>query len=211
MTTQARSNSQETEKKGFPTRFSLRTRIIVLAVLVFLVLVVTSIPGDQATLILRQRNVDVAQTAYNTAFSVVGPTMESVKAYIDGTGVDLSENRLYTGLTTALTTFNRNNSKIASKFQGVLTFYNNIHALLDGDNPVPELDTQDFRALVADMDTKFGVGLTSLNTLNSAIDEYNAYHTWISASIAGALYGLPGGYPDPLPADSPLIVAQLGA
>lgn len=209
MSTFTRSKGQEAEKKGFLGQLSLRTKVIVVAVIVFLVLLVLSIPGDRSVLITRQETVTVAQTAYDTAFPVVGPIMESVKTFIDEAGIDLSDNRLYTGLTSALSTFNRNNSKPASKFQGVMTFYNNVHSLLEGEAAVPELDTDEFQTLVADMDTKLSVALVALNALNTAIDDYNGYHRWISANIAGALYGLPGGYSDPLPDNSSLIVVQL--
>jgi hypothetical protein len=116
----------------------------------------------------------------------------------------LSDNRLYTRLSSALTTFNRANATGASRFQGVVTFSTNVHSLLDGDNAVPELDTEEFRTLVADMDTTLSVAFLALMELNDAVDEYNGYHNWMSASLAGAIFGLPPGYPDPVPANSRL-------
>jgi hypothetical protein len=204
MTTYAKSTGQEAEKKGFLSRLSLRNKIIGVAVLVFLVLVVISIPSDQSQLLARQERVDAAQVAYDLALPAVTPMMESVIAFVDNTGVDLSENRSDTALSTALTTYNRANATLASRFQGVVTFSTNVHSLLDGNNAVPELDTDEFRTLVADMDTTLSVAFLALMEMNDAIDEYNGYHNWISARVAGALFGLPQGYTDPVPANSRL-------
>ncbi len=203
---------QEAEKKGLLNRLnhlSLRNKIIGVAVLVVLVLLVISIPGDQSQLLARQERVEAAQIAYDLALPAVDPIMVSVTAAIDGTGADLSANRQYTGLSNASTTFNRTTSTAASRFQGIITYSKNIHALLDGDSAVPELDTVDFRTLVADMDTTLSVALLALMELNTAIDEYNGYHNWISASIAGTLFGLPQSYTDPVPANSRLSSASL--
>lgn len=208
MTTSVKSTGQEAGKKGslkdFLNRLSLRNKIIGVAVLVFLVLLVISIPGDQNQLLARQERVETAQVAHDLAFPAVGPVMESVKASLDEAETDLSENRLYTGLTNAMSTFSRTNATVASRFQGIITFSRNVHDLLEGSNAVPALDTDEFRVLVADMDTTMGVALLALMELNVATDEYNGYHSWISASVAGALSGLPQGYPDPVPANSRL-------
>jgi len=204
MTANAKPTGQEAEKKGFLSRLSLRNKIIGVAVLVFLVLLVISIPGDRNELLARQVKVDAAQVAYELVFPAVGPIMESVIASIDDAEIDLSDNQLYTGLTGALTRFNRANAVEASQFQGVVTFSANVHSLLDGDDAVPELDTDEFRTLVADMDTTLSVAFLALMELNTAIDEYNGYHNWISASLAGVIFGLPQGYPDPVPANSRL-------
>jgi hypothetical protein len=204
MTTNAKTTGQEAEKKGFLNRLnrlSRRNKIIGGAVLVFLVLLVVSIPGDQSQLLARQERVDAAQVAYDLAFPAVGPIMESVSAFLDNTGVDLSGNRLYTGLASTLTTFNRANAAIASQFQAVVTFHRNVHSLLDD---VPELESPGFRTIVTEMDTTLGVAWLALMELNTAIDEYNGYHSWISAGLAGALFGLPQGYTDPIPPRSNL-------
>jgi len=204
MTASAKPTGQEAEKKGFLNRLSLRNKIIGVAVLVFLVLLVISIPGDRSVLLARQERVDAAQIAYDLAVPAVGPIMESVIAFITDTGVDLSDNQKYTGLSTTLSTFNRNNAAVASRFQGVVTFSENVHSLLDGDDAVPELDTVEFRTLVSDMDITLSVAWLALVELNVAIDEYNGYHNWISASLAGVIFGLPQGYTDPIPANSRL-------
>jgi hypothetical protein len=203
MTANAKPTGQETEKKGLLNRLnrlSLRNKIIGVAVLVFLVLLVISIPSDQSQLLARQERVEAAQVAYDLAFPAVGPTIDSVKAFLDEAETDLSENRLYTGLTNAMSTFNRTNATAASRFQGIVTFSRNIHDLLEGSDAV----LRGLRLLVADMDMTMGVALLALMELNVATDEYNGYHNWISASVAGALFGLPQGYPDPVPANSRL-------
>jgi hypothetical protein len=207
MTTNAKPTGQEAEKKGFLNRLnrlSLRNKIIGVALLVFLVLLVISIPGDRNELLARQVKVDAAQVAYELALPAVSPIMESVIAFIDDKGIDLSANRLYTGLAGTLTTFDRDNATIVSRFQGVVTFSGNIHSLLAGDKAVPELDTDEFRTLVAEMDTTLSVAWSAMMALNVAIDEYNGFHNWVSASVAGALFGLPQSYTDPVPANSRL-------
>jgi hypothetical protein len=207
MTTNAKPIGQEAEKKGFLNRLnrlSLRNKIIGVALLVFLVLLVISIPGDRNELLARQVKVDAAQVAYELALPAVSPIMESVIAFIDDKGIDLSANRLYTGLAGTLTTFDRDNATIVSRFQGVVTFSGNIHSLLAGDKAVPELDTDEFRTLVAEMDTTLSVAWSAMMALNVAIDEYNGFHNWVSASVAGALFGLPQSYTDPVPANSRL-------
>lgn len=204
MNAHASLTSQKAEKKGFLNRLSRRNKIIGVAVLVFLVLLVISIPGDRNELIARQARVEAAQIGYDLAFPAIEPSLSSVLAFIDGAGVDLSANRSYTRLSGALATFNRANSAIASRFPGVVTFSDNVHSLLDGDNAVPELDTDEFRTVVADMDTALSVAWIALMELNDSIDGYNGYHGWISATVAGALSGLPQGYTDPLPATSRL-------
>lgn len=207
MVASANQIGQEAEKKGLLSRLnhlSLRTKIIGVAVIVFLVLLVISIPNDQSQLLARQERVDAAQVAYDLVLPAVGPSMEGVKAAIDGAGLDLSGNRLYTGLSGAWTMYNRPNASVASRFQGVVTYSENVHSLLDGEKAVAELDTVEFRALVADMDTTLSVAWLALMELNTSVDEYNGYHNWVSASVAGALSGLPQGYTDPVPASSRL-------
>lgn len=209
MTAYAKPTGEETEKKSLLNRLSLRTKIIGVVLLVFLVLLVVSIPGDQTQLVALQEKVEVAQAAYDLAFPAVEPMMASVLAFIDDTGTDLSGNRLYTGLSSAISTYNRANSAVASRFQGVVTFSSNVHSMLDGTNAVLELDTPEFRTLVADMDTTLSVAFLALMESNDAIDAYNGYHSWISASIASSLYNLPSGYTDPVPSNSRLTRASL--
>lgn len=209
MTAYGKPTGQEAEKKGFLNRLSLRTKIIGVVVLVFLVLLVISIPNDRSELLARQERVDAAQLAHDLALPAIAPMMERVIAFIDDVGADLSENRSYTGLSGALTAFNRADAAVASRFQAVVTFSRNVHSLLDGENAIPELDTDEFRTLVAEMDTTLSVAWVALMELNVSIDEYNGYHKWISATVAGALFGLPQGYPDPVTANSQLLRASL--
>lgn len=207
MSAYTKATDQETEKKGLLNRLnhlSLRNKIIGIVLVIVLLLIIVSIPSDRNQLIVRQERVDAAQIAYDLAIPAVGQTMVGVSAFIDETGLDLSDNRAYTGLASAVTVFNRVNSTLASRFQGVVTFSTNIHSLLDGNNAVPELDTTEFRTVVTDMDTSLSVGLLALMELNDATDEYNGYHTWISATLAGALFGLPQSYADPVPSSSRL-------
>ena len=209
MTANAKTPGQEPEKKGFLNRLnrlSLRKKIIGVLVLIFLVLLIYSIPGDRNELRARQERVEITQVAYDLAFPAVAPMMESVIAFIDDSGADLSDNRLYTGLSSALTTFNRANATAASRFQGVVTFSGNVHSLLDSTNAnaVAELDTVEFRALVTEMDTTLSVAFIALMEMNVAIDDYNGYHSWISAKVASRLFGLPEGYDDPVPPRSRL-------
>jgi hypothetical protein len=195
---------QEAEKTNFLNRLSLRNKLIGAALLVFVVLLVISIPGDRDQLLARQERIEVAQVAYDLALPAVEPVMQGVITFIDETGVDVTGNRLYSGLSSALTTLNRANATVASRFQGVVTFSRNAHDLLEGSNAVPELDTDEFRLLIADMDTTMGVGLLALMELNDTIDEYNGYQNWISAKIASAIFSLPQGYTDPVPSNSRL-------
>jgi hypothetical protein len=212
MTTNAKTTHQEAEKKGFLdylNRLSLRNKVIGAAVLVFLVLLIVSIPGNRNELLARQQRVETAQTARELSLSAVGPVMESVKAFLDGTGIDLTDNRSYTRLERNLTTFNNAGSTVSSQFQAVISFSTSIHSLLDGSNAVAELDTVEFRKLVTDMDVTFSVDLLALIEMNVSIDEYNGYHSWISASVAGALFNLPQGYDDPLSSRSRLSSTSL--
>lgn len=209
MATHVKSTGQEAEKKGFLNHLSRRTKIVGIAVLVFLVLLIVSIPGDQNALTVRQQRVEAAQTAFDLALPAVEPAMVSVAAYIGNTEEDLSENRLYTGLTGAQTTFNRDNATVASRFGSVVTFHTNVHSLLEGDNAVAELSTDEFQTLVAQMDTTLSVAWVSLMELNNATDEYNGYQSWISAKVASAVFGLPQGYPDPIPSNSRLTRSDL--
>ncbi|MBI5671012.1 MAG: hypothetical protein HZC41_23710 [Chloroflexi bacterium] len=204
MTASAKPTGQEVVKKGFLSRLSRRNKIIGVAVLVFLMLLVVSIPGDRNELIAREARVEAAQIAYELAFPAIEPSLSSVMTFLDSVDVDLSANRSYTRLAGALTTFNRANSSLASRFPGVVTFSSNVHSLLDGENAVPELDTDEFRTVVADMDTALSVAWIALMELNDSIDSYNGYHGWISATVAGALFSLPQGYVDPLPANTRL-------
>ncbi len=207
MTANAKTTGQEPERKGFLNRLnrlSLRNKIIGVALLAFLVLLVVSIPGDRTELLDRQERVEAAQVAYDLAIPAVGPIMENVNAFINNTGVDLSDNRSYTRLSSTLTTFNRTNTSVASRFQAVVTFSDNIHSLLDGDNAIPDLDTVEFRTLVSNMDATLSVAWLALMEMNTAIDEYNGYHNWISAKLTSALFDLPQGYTDPVPPRSNL-------
>src|SRR5215211_5968995 len=104
MTAYSKTTGQETGKKGFLNRLrqmSRRNQIIGVALLVLLVLLVISIPGDQSQLRARQQEVESAQVAYDLAFPPVEPMLASVLAGIDDTGLDLAGNRSYTGLSTA--------------------------------------------------------------------------------------------------------------
>ncbi|MCZ7546748.1 MAG: hypothetical protein M5R40_25945 [Anaerolineae bacterium] len=196
-------------KKASLNRLSLRSKIIGVALLVLVVLLIISIPNDQSQLVARQERVEAAQIAFDLTLPAIAPMMERVIASIDDAGVDLSANRLYTGLSSALTTFNRADATVASRFQGLVTFSRNVHSLLDGNNAVPELDTDEFRTLVAEMDTTLSVAWIALMELNVSTDEYNGYQNWISAKVARALFGLPQGYPDPVPTNSPLLRTSL--
>ena len=209
MTANAETTGQEAEKKSFLNRVSLRNKVIDAAVLVVLALLLISIPGDRNELLARQERVEAAQIAQELALPAVAPIMESVKAFLDDTGVDLSENRSYAGLTSTLTTFDRENSAVASRFQAVVTFSGNIHSLLDGANAIGELDTVEFRTLVAEMDTTLSIAYLALWEMNVAVDEYNGYYNWISAKVAGGLSGLPQGYADPIPPRSRLTSTTL--
>lgn len=204
MVANVKPTGQEAEKKGFLMRLSRRNKIIGGVILVLLVLIVISIPNDQSQLLARQANVEAAQVAYDLAYPAVNPIMESVLALIDETDEDLSSNRTYTGLATALTSFNRPNATAVSRFQNIVTFSTNVHSLLDGNSAVPALDTEEMRALVADMDTTLSVAFLAFMELNDSIDDYNGYHGWISASLASSIFGLPQGYADPIPANSRL-------
>lgn len=204
MTTNAKITGQEAEKKGFLDRLnqlSLRNKIIGIVVLVFLVLLVISIPGDRNELIVRQERVEAAQVAYDLVFPAVGPIMENVTTFLDDAELDLSANRAYTRLATSMTTFNRTNTSTASQFQAVVTFHENVHSLQE---EVPELETPEFEVVVTEMDTTLGVAWLALMEMNTAIDEYNGYHSWISAGLAGALFNLPQGYTDPISLNSRL-------
>lgn len=204
MSTQVKSMGQEVEKKSLWNRISLRNKIIGAALVVLLVLIVVSIPGDRSQLQARAERVDAAQVAYDLALPAVAPMMESVVAFINEAGLDLSANRSFSGLAANMTTFTRANSSPSNQFQGVVMFSRNIHSLVDGTNAVPELATDEFRALVANMDTTVSVAFLALMELNDAVDAYNGYHGWISARLAGAIYGLPDGYTDPVPSSSRL-------
>jgi hypothetical protein len=212
MTAIAKTTDQEAEKTGFLdrlNRLSLRNKVIGVAVLVFLVLVIVSIPGDRNELLARQERIEAAQVARELSISAVGPITESVKAFLDGTEIDLSENRSYTGLERNLTSFDNANSTVANRFQAVVSFSKSVHSLLEGSNAVAELDTVEFRKLVAEMDVTLSVDLLALIEMNVSIDEYNGYHSWISASLAGALFNLPQGYDDPIPSRSRLSSTSL--
>lgn len=204
MTVDSKTTGQETKEKGFLSRLnnlSLRTKIIGIAVLVLLVLLVISIPGDRNEMVVRQERVEAAQVAYDLVLPAVGPVMENVRAFLDDAEVDLSANRSYTGLSNPLTTFNRANTATATQFQAVVTFHRNVHALK---NDVPELESPEFTAVVAEMDTTLGVAWLALMEMNTAIDAYNGYLSWISARLASALFDLPQGYTDPVPPNSNL-------
>jgi hypothetical protein len=205
MSANAKSTSdQRTGIKGFLKRLSLRNKVIVAVVIVFLLFIIYSIPGDRAELRFRQEGVETAQTAYDLATPAVAPVMERVIAYLNDTGVDMSDNRSFTRLSSVMTTFNRTNASPATQFQAVVTFSQNVHLLLDGPDAVAELDTAEFRTLVAEMDTTLSVAFVALMEMNSKIDAYNSYHRRISAKVTSALFDLPTGYTDPVPSTSRL-------
>jgi hypothetical protein len=204
MTAYENPTAKEAESNSFLNRLnrlSRRNKIIGIALLVFLVLLVVSIPGDHSQLLARQERVEAAQVAYDLAFPAVGPVIEHVNGFLLDAGVDLSANRSYTALSSTLNSINRANAATASQFQAVVTFHRNVHSLLDD---VPELESTGFATVVSEMDTTLGVAWLALMEMNTAIDEYNGYHSWISASVAGALFDLPQGYDDPIPSRSNL-------
>jgi hypothetical protein len=205
MATNAKSTSdQKTGIKGFLKRLSLRNKVIVAVVIVFLLFIIYSIPGDRTELRARQERVETARIAYDLATPAVAPVIERVMVYLDDSGIDMSDNRLFTRLSSAMTTLNRANASPATQFQAVITFSKNVHLLLDGPDAVAELDTVEFRTLVAEMDTTLSVAFIALMELNSKIDEYNSYHSRISAKVTTALVDLPTGYTDPVPSRSRL-------
>ena len=205
MAANAKSTSdQKTGIYGFLKRLSLRNKVIVAVVIVFLLFIIYSIPGDRTELRARQEGVETAQTAYDLATPAVAPVMERVIAYLNDTGVDMSENRSFTRLSSVMTTFNRTNASPATQFQAVVTFSQNVHLLLDGPDAVAELDTVEFRTVVAEMDTTLSVALLAALEMNASIDAYNGYQNWISAKLAAALFNLPQGYADPLPVSTRL-------
>ena len=210
MAANAQSTSdQKTGIKGFLKRLSLRNKVIVAVVIVFLLFIIFSIPGDRTELRVRQEGVETAQIAYDLATPAVAPVMERVVAYLNDTGVDMSDNRSFTQLSSGMTTFNRANASPAVQFQAVVAFSRNVHSLLDGSNAVAELDTGEFRTLVAEMDTTLSVAFVALMEMNSKIDAYNSYYTRISAKVTSALFDLPKGYTDPVPSTSQLTSESL--
>jgi hypothetical protein len=210
MTTNAESTSdRETGIKGFLKRLSLRSKVIVAVVIVILLFVIYSVPGDRTKLLALEEGVETAQIAYDLATPAVAPVMEKVIAYLNDTGVDMSDNRSFTQLSSGVTTFNRANASPATRFQAVVTFSRNVNSLLDGPNAVAELDTIEFRALVAEMDTTLSVAFVALMELNSNIDEYNGYYKRITAKLTAVLFDLPRGYTDPVPSVSRLTSESL--
>lgn len=185
-------------------KLSLSTKVIAVIGVIFLVLLVISIPGDRNELNTRQERVEAAQTAYDAALPTIPTVMENIVTFLDSSDVDLSGNQSYTRLSSAVTAFNRANSATSSRFQGVIRFSDNAHALLDGTNAVEELDTEEFRTLLSDMDITLNNAWLALMELNTSIDEYNGYNNWMSAKITSMLFGLPQNYPDPIPANSSL-------
>ena len=76
MTANAKTIGQEAEKQSFLnrlTRLSLRNKVIGIAILVFLVLLIVSIPGDRNELLARQERVEASQVARELSLSAVGP------------------------------------------------------------------------------------------------------------------------------------------
>jgi hypothetical protein len=210
MTANAESTSdQKTGIRGFLKRLSLRNKVIIAVVIVFLLFIIYSIPGDRTELRARQEGVETAQIAYDLATPPVAPVMDKVMAYLNDTGVDMSDNRSFTQLSSAVTTFKRANVLPATQFQAVVTFSRNVHLLLVGPNAVAALDTVEFRTLVAEMDTTLSVAFVALMEMNSKIDAYNGYHRRISAKVTTALFDLPKGYTDPVPSTSRLTSESL--
>ncbi len=185
-------------------RFSLSTKIIAVLVLAFLVLLVISIPGDRNELRTRQERVESAQTAYDAALPTIPTVMENIVTFLDSSDTDISSNQSYTRISSAVTAFNRTNSATSSRFQAVIRFRDNAHALVDGTNAVEELDTEEFRTLLSDMDITLNNAWLAFMELNTSIDEYNGYNNWISAKITSMLFDLPQNYVDPIPANSSL-------
>lgn len=207
MVTNEQMSEQESVIKKVLQRInqlSLSTKVIAIVVVVFLVLLVVSIPGDRNELLARQSRVEAAQTAFDEALPTISPVIENVVTFLDESEVDLSGNQAYSRLTSAVTTFNRATSTTASRFQGLVRFSENVHALIDGNNAVEELDTEEFRILLSEMDTTLGTAWLALMELNTSVDEYNGYNNWISAKITSMLFGLPQSYPDPIPAKNSL-------
>ena len=212
MVANVKATGQEAERKSFLDRLnslSLRNKVIGIAVLVLVALLVISIPGDHNELLVRQERVEVAQIAYELSLPAVNPIMELVKGSLDSSGAVPSDDSRYTSLPRALTTFGNANASLDSRIRAFVLFSNNIHQLLDGTNNVAELDTVEFRTLVAEMDATLGVALLAVLEMNTAIDDYNGYSNWISAKIAVALFNLPQSYADPLPARSRLTSTSL--
>jgi hypothetical protein len=207
MVTNEQTSGQKPAIKKVLQRFnqlSLSTKVIAIVVLAFLVLQVVSIPGDRNELLARQARVEAAQTAFDEALPTITTVMENIVTFLDESEVDLSGNQSYTRITGAVTTFTRATSATSSRFQGVVRFSENAHALLDGTNAVEELDTDEYRLLLSDMDTTLSNAWLTLMELNTSIDEYNGYNNWISAKITSMLFGLPQNYPDPIPDNSSL-------
>jgi len=207
MTTHEQTNEQDSAMSKVLHRvnqFSLSTKIMAVLVLVFLVLLIISIPGDRNELLTRQERVESAQTAYDAALPTIPTVMENIVTFLDSSDVDISSNQSYTRLSSAVTAFNRANSATSSRFQAVIRFRDNAHALLDGTNAVEELDTEEFRTLLSDMDITLNNAWLALMELNTSIDEYNGYNNWVSAKITSMLFGLPQNYADPIPANSSL-------
>lgn len=196
--------SQRGAHRSFIGRLSRRNKIMGIALLVVLVLIVVSVPGDRNELIARQERVVAAQTALDLALPAVEPALRSVIDFVDETGIVPDDNRQYTALTGGLSTYLRSSATLASRSPGVVRFSQNAHSLLVGPNAIAELDTDEFKALVANMDTTVAVAWLALWELNDAVDAYNGYQSWISAKVAGITSGLPGGYTDPIPSKTSL-------
>lgn len=180
-------------------RLSRTWQIVILLVLAFIVWVVISIPGDRSELLDRQDTVETTRTAFNGTLPNVEPALEAVSIYLENTDVDLSDNRLYTRLGSAQTSFTRTNSAISRRVSGAVTFSENVHSLLDGNNAVEELDTEEFRALVDEMDVALNTMWLALLESNEAVDQYSDY----SGNFRGAwtiriIFGFPS-HDDPIP------------
>lgn len=188
------------------SNLSLRNKAIGSAVIVFIALLVFLVPGDREELTSRQERVVSAQSAFDLANENIAPVLESVIAFIDEVDVDLSGNRTYTGLASSVSTFNRANASITTKYLAVIKFRDNIHKLLDGSStvdPVEELNSDEYRTVVAQMDGTLNIAWLALMEMNVSIDEYNEYGRWVSAWVTSTVFGLPG-YEDPIPTSSRL-------
>lgn len=192
-----------TEEQGILNRLnrmSLRNKVIAVVVIIFIVLLLVSIPSDRGVILDRQERVESAQIVYDLALPTISPVMLAVKDYLDNaaTDIDLSGNRDYTQLERAWDTVNRDTSTPSARFRSVVTFSENVHDLLEGSDAVEELDTEELRDLVLEMDTTLSVAWLALMELNTSVDEYNGYQNWLSAKLTSALFGLPTSYPDPI-------------
>jgi len=192
----------DNEQVSLADRFKRLSRfwqIVILLVLAFIIWVVISIPGDRSELLDRQDTTETTRLAFNGTLPDVGTALEAVSVHLENADIDLSGNQLYTRLGTALTSFNRTNTAISRRVSGAVTFSENVHSLLDGNNAVEELDTEEFRELVAEMDVVLNTMWLALQDYNTAVDQYSDYSGNFSAAwTIRIIFGFPS-YDDPIP------------